>query len=63
MKVSTHIIVQVLLMVVSIGTMVTGQVPAKYQPLIVGMVSLAQGVIAWINHYYTPSGTVLPPTA
>jgi hypothetical protein len=63
MKVSTHVIVQVLLMVVSIGTMVTGQVPTKYQPLIVGVVSLAQGVIAWINHYYTPSGTVLPPTA
>jgi hypothetical protein len=63
MKVSTHVIVQVLLMVVSIGTMISGQVPVKYQPLIVGLVSLAQGVIAWINHYYSPSGTVLPPTA
>jgi hypothetical protein len=63
MKISTHVIVQALLTIGSIATMVSGQVPVKYQPLIVGFVSLVQGIVAWINHYYAPSGTVLPPHA
>lgn len=61
MKIGTHVIVQVLMTAVSIASVVSGLIPAKYQPFVVGFVSLAQGVIAWINHYYTPSGTMIPP--
>jgi hypothetical protein len=62
MKIQTHVVVQALLMVISIGTAVSGQVPAKLQPWIIGVVSLAQGIIAWVNHYYTPTGAVIPST-
>ena len=62
MKIQTHVIVQVLLMVVTIGTAISGQVPPKLQPWIIGIVSLAQGIIAWYNHYFTPSGTIVPAT-
>lgn len=57
MKVSTHLVVQIILMAVSVLTMVSGQIPAKYQPYVVGAASLLQGIVAWINHYFTPSGT------
>lgn len=61
MKVSTHVILQALGFVVSIGTLVSGQVPPKYQPYIVLVVSAAQGLLAWWNHYYTPQGTKIVP--
>lgn len=58
MKVSTHVILQVLGFIVSIGTLVQNGsiVPSKYEPFVVGTVSLAQGIMAWYNHYYTPQG-------
>ena len=63
MKISTHLVVQVLLFIASVGTMASGQIPPKYQPYIVGVVSLTQGIVAWINHNFTPSGNPIPPGA
>jgi hypothetical protein len=60
MSIKAHVFVQSLLMLVSIATAVSTQVPVKLQPWIIGVVSLSQGIIAWINHYYTPTGAVIP---
>lgn len=59
MKVSTHVILQVLGLIISVGTVVQNGafVPTKYIPFVVLIVSAAQGLLAWFNHYYTPDGT------
>lgn len=61
MKVTTHVILQVLGFIVTIGTVVSGQVPPKYVPYVVGIVSAAQGGLAWFNHYFTPQGARIEP--
>jgi hypothetical protein len=57
MKVWLHITLQALGFVVSAGTMMTNVVPPKYQPLVVAVVSFAQALLAWYNHYFNPDGT------
>jgi hypothetical protein len=60
MKVGTHVLLQALGFAISFGTMATNIVPPKAQPYIVLIVSASQGLLGWINHYYTPSGTAIP---
>ena len=45
-----HGILQALAIVVQYGTLASGVVPAKYQPLVVALVGLAQATLAVVNH-------------
>jgi len=56
MKISTHLILQILLFVTQYGNIASGYVPMKYVPIVALIVSGAQGALAWYNHYYTPTG-------
>jgi hypothetical protein len=59
MKIGTHIVLQVLGIIISFGTILQSgtYIPMKYVPFVVLVVSAAQGLLGWIGHYYTPSGT------
>jgi hypothetical protein len=57
MKVSLHVIYQIFSTVVSVGALLSPSVPEKAKPYVVLVVSLAQGFVAWYNHYYNPDGT------
>lgn len=62
MKIQTHIVLQALGVIISFGTILQGgtYIPMKYIPFVVLVVSAAQGLLGWVNHYYTPAGTKLP---
>lgn len=57
MKLSTHIILQVLGFAIQIGNLVSGVVPPKAQPYVLLVVSLAQAGLGWYNHNFNPDGT------
>lgn len=57
MNVYVHVLLQAAGVAVSYGTLATTIVPDKIKPFVVLAVSAAQGLLAWYNHYYTPSGT------
>jgi hypothetical protein len=56
MKISTHVILQILLLIAQYGNLVMGMAPPKVQPFVALALSAAQGALAWYNHYYTPQG-------
>ena len=60
MKLSTHLVLQILMMIVQYGNLASGFVPPKAQPFVALAVGAAQGGLAWYNHWYTPSGKALP---
>jgi len=56
MSVTIHVLLQVLGFIASAGVLLTNALPDKAKPFVVLTVSASQGLLAWYNHYYTPSG-------
>jgi hypothetical protein len=56
MKIWLHVVLQVLGFIAQYANLASGVVPAKYQPFVALAVGLAQAILAWFNHYYTPDG-------
>jgi len=56
MKVSTHVIIQILATIIQVGNMVL-PIAGKYQMYVTLIVSLAQAGLAWYNQYFNPDGT------
>ena len=60
MNIKAHSIAQILATVLQGLNMFGGMVPAKYQPFVAFALTVVQGGIALMNHYYSPDGTKLP---
>lgn len=50
-------IFQILATIVQIGNVVGSFTPAKWQPVVTGVVSVLQTVQGTVAHYYNPDGT------
>ena len=59
MSTLVHALLHALALVASVSTVALDVVPAKYRPLVVAVVSLAQAVLALVNHG-TPPTQVAP---
>jgi hypothetical protein len=53
----THIIAQVLAMLLQVLNMASGVVPPKYQPYVMFGIAVVQAGMGLYNHYYNPDGT------
>jgi len=59
MKLSWHMVSQVLLSLMQLLNLVSKQVSPKWQPVVLGGISLLQIILAYIGHHYTPDGEKL----
>jgi hypothetical protein len=57
MKFSTNMVIQVVATLAQLVNQLGGVVPAKYQTVILAVLSGVQGVAAAIAHYNNPDGT------
>ena len=57
MKISSHLILQVLMILAQILTWATSILPARYQPAASGALAIVQGATGLLNHYFNPNGT------
>lgn len=57
MKLSTHLIIQAIAMLVQAGNEYSSVIPDKYKPAVALVVGLGQAAVAWYNHNYNPDGT------
>lgn len=57
MKISTHVIFQLLAVVLQVLNFTSGVVPPHYQPYVMVVISVLQSALAAYNHYFTPNGT------
>jgi hypothetical protein len=57
MTVNMHMIYQAVLMLGQLLNLVSGMVPAKYQPFVALGIGLIQAFLGWYAHHYNPDGT------
>ena len=57
MKLSTHLLLQFLMLIVQYGNLASGLVPANTQKWVMLGVALAQAGLGWYNHNFNPDGT------
>lgn len=57
MKLSWHMLGQVVLMLIQLLNAVSTTVSPKWQPVVAGGIALGQLTLAYIAHHYTPDGT------
>ena len=57
MKISTHVIFQLLAVVLQVLNFTSGVVPPHYQPYVMVVISVLQAALAAYNHYFNPDGT------
>jgi hypothetical protein len=61
MKLSVNLIIQILATIVQVLNFASGMVPAKYQWILAGALSLIQAITGILAHFSNPDGT--PATA
>lgn len=57
MKFSFNLVFQIAAIIVSLGTVLSGIVPASWQPAIIAVVTIAQSIVALGAHQVNPDGT------
>ena len=54
LSVVLHVALQGLALVVQYANLATTAVPPKYQPIVAGVVAIAQAILGMVAHYSTP---------
>lgn len=62
MKLSWHMVYQILLMLAQLLNAVTETVPNKWKPVVVGGIALIQILLGYIGHLHTPEGEKIVKT-